>query len=562
MKHSLFWRLFIPILALCLLSFVAISVYVPRAMQQFEEQIALDQALQIAQQFKTIRAYYTKNVVAKVIKNGHFKASIKHKNETNSIPLPATLIHDLSDLLQNNGTTIRLYSAYPFPNRTDRLLDTFEEDAWQALSETPTAPFVRTEQHQGKTSVRVGVADVMINETCVNCHNNRLDTPKDDWQLGEMRGVLEIITPIDKQLLIANGISNGFIIALALVGLLLGVSLYFIFQRTIGKRLNQVITALDKIAQGEGDLSQRLDETGKHEVAQIGHAFNQVMQKFSAIVSEVIVVTGELSHLSQSLSSANQKSSQRVIDQDRETGSVTTSAGALEISARDIVRHAEKASDTTQQTTRNTEQGEQIVQNSMQSTQQLSNHIGEAVNSLTRLQTDVDEISEVLDVIRSIADQTNLLALNAAIEAARASEQGRGFAVVADEVRVLASRTQASTQKIQGMTERLHTTTKEVVSAMQQSQQQAKATLHLSSKVGGQLRQITHSVNSVRNMNLQIASAAKQQEQTIGSVNQNLTGISATSRAAAQAGEHSSNQVQQVEQLASRLLSLTQQFRI
>ncbi|MDQ7074347.1 MAG: methyl-accepting chemotaxis protein [Gammaproteobacteria bacterium] len=562
MKHSLFWRLFIPILALCLLSFVAISVYVPRAMQQFEEQIALDQALQIAQQFKTIRAYYTKNVVAKVIKNGHFKASIKHKNETNSIPLPATLIHDLSDLLQNNGTTIRLYSAYPFPNRTDRLLDNFEEDAWQALSKTPTTPFVRTEQHQGKTSVRVGIADVMINETCVNCHNNRLDTPKDDWQLGEMRGVLEIITPIDKQLLIASGISNGFMIALALLGLLLGVSLYFIFQRTIGKRLNQVITALDEIAQGEGDLSQRLDEKGKHEVAQIGHAFNQVMQKFSAIVSEVIVVTGELSHLSQSLSSANQKSSQRVIDQDRETGSVTTSAGALEISARDIVRHAEKASDTTQQTTRNTEQGEQIVQNSMQSTQQLSNHIGEAVNSLTRLQTDVDEISEVLDVIRSIADQTNLLALNAAIEAARASEQGRGFAVVADEVRVLASRTQASTQKIQGMTERLHTTTEEVVSAMKQSQQQAKATLHLSSKVGGQLRQITHSVNSVRNMNLQIASAAKQQEQTIGSVNQNLTGISATSRAAAQAGEHSSNQVQQVEQLASRLLSLTQQFKV
>ncbi len=562
MKHSLFWRLFIPVFLLCLLSFAAINLYVPRAIQNFEEQIALEQALQIAQQFKTIRAYYTKNVVAKVIKNGAFKASVDHKKQDNSIPLPATMIHDLSDLLQDNGTTIRLYSAYPFPNRKDRVLDAFENEAWQALQQTPETPFFRTETHQGKISVRVGVADLMVNETCVSCHNNRIDTPKNDWQLGEMRGVLEIITPIDKQLLIANGISNGFMIALGILGLGLGLALYFIFQHAIGKHLNHVITALNDISQGDGDLSQRLNTDGKHEVAQIGCAFNRVMEKFSAIVYEVIVVTGELSQLSQSLSAANQEASQRVEHQERETSSVTQSAGSLELAARQIAHHAEKASKTTQKTTQSTEQGEQIVRHSMQSTQQLSDHIEEAVSSLSRLQNDVDEIGEVLDVIGSIADQTNLLALNAAIEAARASEQGRGFAVVADEVRVLALRTQTSTQKIQTMTERLRTTTHEVVNAMQQSQQQAKSTLQLSSKVNQQLRQISNAASSVRSMNLHIATAARQQEQTIGSVNQNLNGISTTSRAAADAGQQSSHQVKQVEQLASRLLSLTQQFKI
>jgi len=541
---------------------MAINFYVPRAIQHFEEKISLDHALQIAQQFKTIRAYYTKNVVAKVIKNGAFHASVDHKKQANSIPLPATMIHDLSKLLQHNGTTIRLYSAYPFPNRKDRVLDEFENQAWQALQKDPKNPFVRTEQHQGKTSVRVGVADLMVNETCVSCHNNRLNTPKNDWQLGDLRGILEIITPIDKQLLIAHNISNGFMLALATLGLLLGLALYVIFRKTIGKHLNELISALNKISQKEGDLSQRLNATGKHEVAQIGQAFNRVMEKFSAIISEIMNVTSELSHLSQSLSAANQEASQRVEHQERETSSVTQSTGSLELAARQIAHHAEKASKTTKKTTLSTEQGGQIVRHSMKSTQQLSDHIEGAVSSLGRLQNDVDEIGEVLEVIGSIADQTNLLALNAAIEAARASEQGRGFAVVADEVRVLALRTQTSTQKIQAMTERLHSTTHEVVHAMQQSQQQVKSTLQLSNKVNQQLNQINNAASSVRSMNLHIASAARQQEQTIGSVNQNLNGISTTSRAAADAGQQSSQQVKQVEQLANRLLSLTQQFKI
>jgi methyl-accepting chemotaxis protein len=108
-----------------------------------------------------------------------------------------------------------------------------------------------------------------------------------------------------------------------------------------------------------------------------------------------------------------------------------------------------------QQTDEEGQAAKRVVAGSIAQIHALVDDIRSSGVSLDSLQQDVSSIVSVLGVIRSIAEQTNLLALNAAIEAARAGEAGRGFAVVADEVRALASRTQASTQEIQGMIDRL-----------------------------------------------------------------------------------------------------------
>ena len=115
--HGLEWRLIVPILAAVIVAIVSIWVVVPRIVAANSTAEAIRASQQTAAQFKTLRAYYTENVVNKVLKDGHLKTSADHKSDDKAIPVPATLVHDLSALLAHNDTSIALYSKYPFPNR-------------------------------------------------------------------------------------------------------------------------------------------------------------------------------------------------------------------------------------------------------------------------------------------------------------------------------------------------------------------------------------------------------------------------------------------------------------
>ncbi|WP_422393901.1 methyl-accepting chemotaxis protein [Pseudomonas batumici] len=137
----------------------------------------------------------------------------------------------------------------------------------------------------------------------------------------------------------------------------------------------------------------------------------------------------------------------------------------------------------------------------------------------------VQDISTVLEVIRSIAEQTNLLALNAAIEAARAGDAGRGFAVVADEVRALAHRTQVSTEEIEQMIGNVRLDTGHAVSAMQSSSHLVQTTLEVAQRSGEALEEITRSISQINERNLMIASATEQQALVAREVDRNLVGI-------------------------------------
>ncbi|MCB1773055.1 MAG: methyl-accepting chemotaxis protein [Gammaproteobacteria bacterium] len=562
MAKSLFWRLFAPILVVVALVSAAISWYVPVLARQQAESAALEQAEKTVSQFKTIRAYYTQNVVAKVLGRDGLKGSFNHKDDPNAFPLPATMIHDLGEQLKSQGTSLRLYSAFPFPNRSSRRLDAFQQGAWDAINRNPDQPYVKAVSDADGTRVRVGIADRMVAEACVGCHNGRPDTPKADWKLGDVRGVLEVETPIDNQL--AAGSSLAWtIIAMILVGVvIIFAALFVVYRNVIGRRLDAVAMALGEIAEGDGDLSRRLDAQGGHEVARIGAAFNAFVDKLGQTIGEVRDATNELASVSGDLASTARTTSEKVTNQDNETQQVATAVNEMEATVREIASGAANAASATVETADATKAGEQVVRDSIESTRKLGLDIGQAAEALNQLQADSDNISGVLDVIRGIAEQTNLLALNAAIEAARAGEQGRGFAVVADEVRTLAGRTQESTQEIQEMTERLGAATDQVVRAMSRSREQADSTVGLAGNVGDYLARVRDSVQVLKDKTTQIATAAEEQGQVVGEINRNLIGIGDASRGLSDAGQATSRQAASVEQLSSRVQALVAHFKL
>jgi len=223
-------KMMFSVVGILALSIVGLIIYISNASLQNTKKASEMNALSIIDQFKTLRGYYVKSVIKKVKGNDTgLKISYDHKTMPDAIPLPATMIHDMSELLGKKGEDkikLKLYSEFPFPNRKDRKLDDFGRQALAFFKSNPDQPFMKQEKLGGQEVVRVAVADKMIAQGCVNCHNSRHDTPKNDWKLGDVRGVLEVISPIGPQLAANNSMLNSVIgitsFSLILVALMVG----------------------------------------------------------------------------------------------------------------------------------------------------------------------------------------------------------------------------------------------------------------------------------------------------------------------------------------------------
>jgi methyl-accepting chemotaxis protein len=330
--------------------------------------------------------------------------------------------------------------------------------------------------------------------------------------------------------------------------------------RGIAKGLNaaeQMAIALSK-----GELDHSITIGTKDEIAEILNHMNNARESLRRTLGQIGGASIQLASAAEETSAVSSQTDQGVQEQQQEIDMVAAAMNEMSATVHDIARNASEASNAASVANTAAVSGQSVVKRSVATIHQLADNVENVAQAIATLEGESHEIGKVLDVIRAIAEQTNLLALNAAIEAARAGEHGRGFAVVAEEVRSLASRTQGSTEEIRQMIERLQSGSTQAVSAMKQGKTQVETSINTMSETEQALQEITQSVQTINDLNFQIASAAEEQSAVTEDMNRNIQKISTISEQSAQGAGQTRIASEELARLAESLQEKISHFKL
>lgn len=392
---------------------------------------------------------------------------------------------------------------------------------------------------------------------------------------------------------------NRLVVTALLAGIIASVLAALLAIRVgagVAKPLAGAVTVLKDIAEGEGDLTKRLQVTSKDEVGQLCGWFNGFMDNLHSIIAQVSRSANEVTDSSQSLTTITEEirqSTQLVADMmdnvsagsTDQSKTVQSSAIAIDQLSKAIAEVAQGAQSqaTTveitvglvQQIATAIETLAGLSRQATASSQQVSevaaeggSHVSRAVDGMDKIKDATDRVADmvkrlgessqqigaIVEIIDDIADQTNLLALNAAIEAARAGEHGKGFAVVADEVRKLAERSSASTAEIAELIHSIQQMTESAVLAMDQGSREVAVGSELATQAGEALSAIQRAVDDIVGQIADMSSSAAQMHSSSAEVMkaiENVSAITEETTAAAEEMNASSTEVAgQIEQVA------------
>lgn len=379
------------------------------------------------------------------------------------------------------------------------------------------------DQYNGE-SIEQLLPGVVVNE---GVQQFTIDGDAVDVKFTEIPGENWFIGAVVNEEIAMSSISElgNSLILYAFLATIVSIIIMSLLIRKLLKPLKVLNTAIENIATGEGDLTQRIKTNTDREFAQLADGFNRFSEKLQIQIKDSKKISLLIKDETDVTVEGASKSVDAMNHQLRELEQLATAMHEMAMTSAEVARNAQAAATAAKSAESATGEGTDVVNNTTMTIEKLSGKIEMAVAEVTELMLASENIESILKVINDIADQTNLLALNAAIEAARAGESGRGFAVVADEVRTLAHKTQVSTTEIRSMIDNLQTGAQSVSNAMTESQHAAGDAVNHAFSANRALEKIQHAIVEITDINNQISSAAEEQSIVAEEVNENTLNI-------------------------------------
>jgi methyl-accepting chemotaxis protein len=367
---------------------------------------------------------------------------------------------------------------------------------------------------------------------------------------------------IKKDVVKALNSAQNWMVSIVILVIAISILAAFWITKSITGPVNLLKEMLQEIANGDGDLTKRLEVNSRDEIGQVAALFNQFVDKLHTSISNVTKNSHEMSAAAIQLHATAKGIASESENAVARVNTVATAGEEISATSIDIARSCSMVSDGARQASQSAIEGAGVVNDTIAVMNHIAVRVQESAKAVENLGSRSEQIGEIVGTIEEIADQTNLLALNAAIEAARAGEQGRGFAVVADEVRALAERTSRATQEISVMIKTIQNETKDAVMAMNQGVKDVTTGSEKAALSGQALEHILAQINAVTMQISQVATAAEEQTATTAEISNNMHEINDVINQASKGAHESAVAANQLACTSEALKISVSQFKL